>query len=120
MKRLTKREEEIMNFFWSKGPMFVKELIPLFDEPHPHFNTVSTIVRGLEEKGFVAHETFGNTYRYYAAISESEYGKKSIKSVVNRYFGSSYLNVVSSLVEEEKISLEELKALIEKVENSNK
>lgn len=120
MKRLTKREEEIMNLFWSKGPMFVKELIPLFDEPQPHFNTVSTIVRGLEEKGFVAHETFGNTYRYYAAISENEYGKKSIKSVVNRYFGSSYLNVVSSLVEEEEISLEELKALIEKVENSNK
>ncbi|MBR3883271.1 MAG: BlaI/MecI/CopY family transcriptional regulator [Bacteroidaceae bacterium] len=118
MKGLTKREEEIMNLFWNKGPMFVKELITYFDEPKPHFNTISTIVRGLEEKGFVAHKVFGNTYQYYAAVGENEYGRNTLKSIVNRYFGSSYLNAVSSLVEEEKISLDELKELIKKVENS--
>lgn len=118
MKGLTKREEEIMNLFWAKGPMFVKELIAFFDDPKPHFNTVSTIVRGLEEKGFVAHKTFGNTYQYYAAVSENDYGRRTLKNIVNRYFDSSYLNAVSSLVEEEKISLEELKELIKKVENS--
>lgn len=116
MKNLTNREEELMKLFWEKGPLFVKEIIPLLDEPQPHFNTISTIVRGLEAKGYVAHEAFGNTYRYHAAVSENEYGKRTLGSVVNRYFGSSYLNAVSSLVKEEKISVDELKELIELVE----
>ena len=116
MKNLTKREEELMQLFWEKGPLFVKEIIALLDEPKPHFNTISTIVRGLEVKGYVAHEAFGNTHRYYAAVSESEHGKRTLGSVVNRYFNSSYLSAVSSLVKEEKISLDELKELIELVE----
>lgn len=114
-KRLTKREEEIMNIFWAKGELFVKELIPFFDEPKPHINTVSTIVRGLEEKGYVAHKAYGNSFQYYAAISESEYGKKSLKDIVTQYFKNSYLGAVSSLVEDEKISLEELRTLIEQI-----
>lgn len=105
-----------MKLFWERGPLFVKEIIPLLDEPKPHFNTISTIVRGLESKGYVAHEAFGNTHRYYAAVSESEYGKRTLGNVVRRYFGSSYLNAVSSLVKEEKISLDELKSLIALVE----
>lgn len=116
MKSLTKREEELMKLFWEKGPLFVKKIIPMLDDPKPHFNTISTIVRGLETKGYVGHEAFGNTHRYYAAVSESEYGKHTLGSVVNRFFGSSYLNAVSSLVKEEKISLDELKELIELVE----
>lgn len=116
MKNLTNREEELMKLFWEKGPLFVKEMINLLDDPKPHFNTISTIVRGLEAKGYVAHETFGNTYRYHAAVSENEYGKRTLGSVVNRYFGSSYLNAVSSLVKEEKISVDELKEFIELVE----
>ena len=120
MKNLTKREEEIMKLFWEKGPLFVKEIIPLLDEPQPHFNTISTIVRGLETKGYVAHEAFGNTHRYYAAVSESEHGKQTLGSVVNRFFGSSYINAVSSLVKEEKISIDELKSLIDLVENQDK
>lgn len=117
MKSLTKREEEIMKLFWEKGPLFVKEIIPMLDEPQPHFNTISTIVRGLETKGYVAHEAFGNTHRYYAAVSESEHGKNTLANIVNHYFGNSYLSAVSSLVKEEKISLDELKSLIELVEN---
>lgn len=116
MKNLTNREEELMKLFWEKGPLFVKEMTNLLDDPKPHFNTISTIVRGLEAKGYVAHEAFGNTYRYHAAVSENEYGKRTLGSVVNRYFGSSYLNAVSSLVKEEKISVDELKELIELVE----
>ena len=71
MKRLTAREEEIMGYFWTKGPLFVKQLLEFYDEPRPHFNTLSTIVRGLEDKGFLAHHTFGNTYQYYAAVTEA-------------------------------------------------
>ena len=59
MKRLTAKEEEIMGWFWQKGPLFVKELLEYYEEPKPHFNTLSTIVRGLEEKGFLAHKNFG-------------------------------------------------------------
>ncbi len=120
MKSLTNREEELMKLFWEKGPLFVKEIISLLDDPKPHFNTISTIVRGLESKGYVSHEAFGNTHRYFAAVSESDYGKKTLGSVVNRYFGSSYLNAVSSLVKEEKISIDELKSLIEFVEKQGK
>ena len=120
MKSLTKREEELMKLFWERGPLFVKEIIPLLDDPKPHFNTISTIVRGLETKGYIAHEAFGNTHRYYAAVSESDYGKRTLGNVVNRYFGSSYLNAVSSRVKEEKISLDELKSLIELVEKQGK
>ena len=63
MKGLTAKEEEIMGFFWEKGPLFVKEMLAFYEEPKPHFNTLSTIVRGLEDKGFLAHNTFINTIR---------------------------------------------------------
>jgi Predicted transcriptional regulator len=118
MKKLTVKEEEIMNFFWKKGPLFVKELLTFYDDPKPHFNTLSTIVRMLEDKGFVSHETFGNTYQYFAVISEEEFHKGTLVNVINKYFNNSYLNVVSALVEEEKISLDDLKKLIDEVKQS--
>lgn len=116
MKTLTAKEEEIMNFFWHKGPLFVKELLDFYDAPKPHFNTLSTIVRGLEEKGYLSHKAYGKTYQYFAAVSEEEFRRGTLKQVVRKYFNSSYLGVVSSLIEEEDISLNELKELIEKVE----
>ena len=120
MKTLSAREEEIMGFFWEKGPLFVKEIVGLYDEPRPHFNTLSTFVRALEEKGYLSHRIFGNTYQYYAVVSRDEFKKKTLKSVISKYFNNSYLGVVSSLVKEEEISLSELKELIREVENANK
>ena len=120
MKTLSAREEEIMGFFWEKGPLFVKEIVDLYEEPRPHFNTLSTFVRALEEKGYLSHRTFGNTYQYYAVVSRDEFKKKTLKSVISKYFNNSYLGVVSSLVKEEEISLSELKELIREVENANK
>ena len=95
-------------------------MLDFFDEPKPHFNTVSTIVRGLEEKGFIGHKSFGPTYQYFAQISEEEYGKHTIKNAVGKYFNNSYLGFVSSLVKEEEISLDELKELIRQVEENKK
>ena len=120
MKTLSAREEEIMGFFWEKGPLFVKEIVGFYDEPRPHFNTLSTFVRALEEKGYLSHRTFGNTYQYYAVVSRDEFKKKTLKSVISKYFNNSYLGVVSSLVKEEEISLSELKELIREVEEANK
>lgn len=120
MKGLTTKEEEIMGFFWEKGPLFVKEMLAFYKEPKPHFNTLSTIVRGLEEKGFLAHRVYGNTYQYYVLVSEAEFRKRTLKNVISKYFNNSFLNVVSSLVKEEDISLDELKQLIAEVEEGKK
>ena len=116
MKTLTAKEEEIMGFFWEKGPMFVKQLVELYEEPRPHFNTLSTIVRGLEEKGYLSHTAFGNTYQYscYSVgrgipAENSAWGHLQI-------FQQLFLGAVSSLVKEEDISVEELKELIRQVE----
>ena len=119
MKRLTVKEEEIMRMFWEHGPMFVRELLAFYEEPKPHFNTLSTIVRGLEDKGFLSHHTFGNTYQYYAVVSEEDFRKGTLKNVISKYFNDSYLSAVSSLVKEEDISLDDLKRLIEEVEKSS-
>ena len=116
MKTLTAKEEEIMGFFWEKGPMFVKQLVELYEEPRPHFNTLSTIVRGLEDKGYLSHTAFGNTYRYHAVVSEEEFRRKTLRGVISKYFNNSFLGAVSSLVKEEDISVEELKELIRQVE----
>ena len=118
MKKLTNKEKEIMDLYWAHGPMFVKELLEFYDEPRPHFNTLSTMVRILEKEGFLDHKQFGNTYQYYPLITEAEYGRKSIAGVIKNYFNNSYLSAVSSFVKEEKISVEELRELIDQIENS--
>lgn len=116
MQKLTAKEEELMRFFWKKDALFVKEMLAFYDEPKPHINTLSTIVRGLEEKGFLSHKTYGNTYQYYTTISEEEYSRGTLKNVIHKYFGNSYLHAVSALVKDENISVDELKQLIHEVE----
>ena len=115
MKRLTSKEEEILGYFWAKGPLFVRELLDLQEEPKPHYNTLSTIVRTLEEKGYIGYKVFGNTHQYYALISEDEYRKKTLKQVVDKYFDNSYTRVVSTLIEEEALTLDELQELIQQI-----
>lgn len=117
MKRLTSKEEEILGYFWAHGPLFVRELLDLQEEPKPHYNTLSTIVRALEEKGYIGYKAFGNTHQYYALISEDEYRKKTLKQVVDKYFDNSYTRVVSTLIEEEALTLEELQELIQQIKN---
>ena len=120
MKRLTAKEEEVMGYFWEKGPLFVRELLSFYDEPKPHFNTLSTVVRGLEEKGFVGHKVYGNTYQYYATVSRDDYRRGTLRGVISKYFDNSDLGVVSSLVQEEKISVDDLKELIKQVEEGRR
>lgn len=117
--KLTAKEEEIMSFFWEKGPLFVRELLDYYNNPRPHFNTLSTIVRGLEEKGFLDHKAFGNSHQYFAVVSREEFSKSSLKGVIRKYYSSSAFSVVSSLIEEEAISLSDLKKLIAEVERRN-
>ena len=116
MKRLTKKEEEIMNLFWDNGAMFVRELLEHYDEPKPHFNTLSTMVRTLEANRFINHKAYGSTYQYYPVVSREEYAGSTFKGIVSSYFNNSYLNAVSALVKEEKITIDELKELIDQIE----
>jgi predicted transcriptional regulator len=120
MYKLTAKEEQIMTMFWERGAMFVREIVECYPEPRPHFNTVSTMVRALEERGMVGHEKFGGTFRYFAAVSAERFRKGKLSGVVDKYFGRSYLGVVSALVRDEKIPLDELKSLIEEIEKTDK
>ena len=117
--RLTVKEEEIMSFFWDRGALFVKQIHESYPEPRPHYNTLSTIVRGLEEKGFVGYTAYGNTHLYHALVSNEEYRRNTLKNVVIRYFDNSYRRAVSALIEEEALSIDELKELIHSVEHQN-
>ncbi len=116
MKRLTKKEEIIMNHFWERGPLFVRELRELYPDPKPHFSTLSTQVRTLQEEGFIDHKAYGPTYQYFAKVTPEEYKQRWLTWLIDKYFGKSYINVVSALVKEEKISVEELKELIDLIE----
>lgn len=119
-KKLTEKEAQIMSMLWERGPMFVREMLPLYDEPRPHFNTVSTTVRILEDKGYVGHEAVGGSHRYFAAARPEEFRERSLAQVVKSYFNNSYASAVSALVEEEKISVDELRRIIEMVEQNSK
>ncbi|MCQ2134333.1 MAG: BlaI/MecI/CopY family transcriptional regulator [Bacteroidales bacterium] len=116
MKKLTKKEEVIMNLFWEKGPLFVRELRELYADPKPHFSTLSTQVRTLQDEGFIDHKAYGPTYQYFAKVSREEYTQRSLIGLIDKYFNNSYLNAVSALVKEEKISVDQLKDLIELIE----
>ena len=118
MNKLTAKEEEVMRYFWNNEALFVKELEEMYPEPKPHINTLSTYVRALEEKGFLSHDTFGTTYRYFAIVSEDEYSNRTLKNVVKRYFDNSYLSVVSSLIKDENISVDEIRRLLDEVEKN--
>lgn len=119
MKNLTSKEEEIMSFFWQEGKLFVKQILEKYDEPKPHFNTISTYVRALEEKGFLSHEAFGTSYQYFAIISKEDYQNRTLKNVVKKYFGNSYLNVVNTFIKSEKLSVEEIRKLLDEIDNKS-
>ncbi|WP_088341733.1 BlaI/MecI/CopY family transcriptional regulator [Robiginitalea sediminis] len=116
MQKLTNKEEEIMKLLWKRQKAFVKELLEDFPGRKPHYNTLSTMVRNLEEKGYVGHEAFGNTYRYYPLITLEEYRKAFIGETVADYFDHSYKSLVSYFAREEKISADELREIIQLIE----
>ena len=117
---LTEKEAVIMNLLWEQGPLFVREMLELYPEPKPHFNTVATTVRILEGKGYVEHEVFGGSHRFKAVLDRSDFRDRSMAEVVRNYFGNSYKSAVSALVEEEKISVDELKEIVALIESKNK
>lgn len=116
MQKLTNKEEEIMQILWKLEKAFVKEVMSEITEEQPHYNTLSTIIRNLEEKGFVAHNAFGNTHQYYPIVKMEDYRKRFMNTAIENYFGSSYKNMVSFFAQEEKISAKELREILEIIE----
>ncbi len=119
--KLTEKEAEIMERLWSEGPQSIRELLASYPDPKPHFNTVATTVRILCDKGFAAHVGERNgAYTYGALVDSSELRGSSLARLVKNYFHNSYRSVVSALVDDEKISVEELREIIDMVEKRNK
>ena len=112
MKKLTRKEEEVMKILWKLKKAFVKDIIDEYDEPKPHYNTISSLVRLLQDKGIVGYTQYGNTYQYYPLLSKEEYRKTFMKQVVNDYFDNSYKSAVAFFVKEKGLSPQELEELI--------
>jgi len=118
MESLTKREEEIMQIFWEIKKGFVKDIIAKLPD-NPPYNTISSVVRILEKKGFLKYKQYGNTYEYSAKISKKRYRNQVFKSVMADYFDNSYQKIVSYMVKENKLDekdIEEMMKLINKNE----
>src|ERR1700744_3014021 len=120
MKRLSEKEEALMQAVWKLKKAFVKEVRDELLDPKPHINTVSTMMRRLADKGFLKFEDFGSTYRYAAAVSKKDYTNQFVKPMLTGIFGNSMKNVVSFFTEEEEISVDELKEIISMIENKKK
>ncbi|MDO4201963.1 MAG: BlaI/MecI/CopY family transcriptional regulator [Bacteroidales bacterium] len=116
MEKLTGKEEEVMEMIWKIGPCAPKDVVAEYEEPKPHINTIATMFQSLERKGYLIHEAKGRGYIYSAAIAQEDYGRSKFTNFVNRYFDNSYMNVVSALVQEEKISKSELLDFLKKLE----
>jgi len=116
MRELTRAEEEVMQVLWKIRKGFVKEILEHFEEPKPAYNTVSTIVRILQDKGFVDHKAYGRTHEYFPIISKDEYSKSHLSSFVNDYFSNSFEKMVSFFAKEKKISVKEMQEIMKIME----
>ena len=117
MEKLTNKEEEIMHILWKLEKAFVKDVLAEIKDEKPHYNTLSTIIRNLEEKGYVAYNAYGKTHQYYPIVSKEDYRKGFMNIAIDNYFNNSYKNMVSFFAKEEKISVEDLKEIIALIEN---
>ena len=113
---LTAKEEEVMRILWEHGPLLVKEVLEYLPEPRPHVNTVSTVIRVLEKKGYVGHEKEVGTYRYHAILEKDSYRKATLMTMLRNYFDNSLKSLVSALVQEEQLSEEEINECIDIIE----
>lgn len=123
MKALTKAEEQVMQVLWKLEKAFLRDIVDAMPEPKPHQNTVATLLKILMEKEFVAVNVMGRQHQYYPLVSKDDYSKRSMKQLVKGYFEGSFSNVVSFLVKENNISVEELESLLQQIkkqQNSKK
>ncbi len=117
MQKLAKREEQIMQVYWDLGKAFIKEVIPHLPDPKPHYNSVATMIKILEEKGFLDHETVGNVYQYFPVISREDYQKHAMKDIVSQYFDNSYPRMLAFFAKEQNLSESELNEILQMIKS---
>lgn len=115
MKKLTRKEEEVMKILWKLEKAFVKDIVEQYDVPKPHYNTVSSLVRLLQEKGIIGFTQYGNTYEYFPLMTREEYRRTFMKQVVSDYFDNSYKSAVAFFVKEKGLSPAELEELVKMI-----
>jgi BlaI family transcriptional regulator, penicillinase repressor len=120
MKQLTKAEEQVMQALWDAGEGFIRDVMERMPTPKPHQNTVSTILKILVEKGFVATRTVGRQHQYYPLVTKAAYSRASIKTMVKSYFGGSFSEAVSFMVQEKSLSVEDLETLLQQIKKGKK
>ncbi|MBL6448988.1 BlaI/MecI/CopY family transcriptional regulator [Fulvivirga sp. 29W222] len=120
MKELTKAEEQVMQILWQIEKGFVKDIIEKMDPPKPAYNTVSTIVRILEQKGFVSHNAYGKTHEYYPLIAKEKYSKFYFNNFLSGYFNGSFERLVSFFAKENDLDIKEVEELIKHAKSDQK
>ena len=118
-KPLTKAEEEIMQVLWKLEKAFIKDIVDELPDPKPHYNTVSTIIKILEDKGFAGHESFGKSNRYFPEVKKDDYTKKTMTQFLKGYFEGSYANMLSFFAKEKDISIEELESILNEMKKAD-
>ena len=117
IKELTKAEEQVMQILWQLKEAIVKVIVAVMPDPKPAYNTVSTVVRVLEGKGFIDHKAYGNSHVYFPIVEETDYKKFTFDKMMKNYFSNSYQSLVSFIADEKKLGLKELDELAELLEN---
>lgn len=115
LKELTKAEDQVMQILWKLQHGFVKDVLEAMPEPKPAYNTVSTIIRILETKGFVDHKAYGKTHEYFPVITKEKYTKFYLNNMIKGYFNGSFQNLVSFFAKENKMNVQELEKLLEEL-----
>lgn len=117
IKELTKAEDQLMQILWKLQKAFVKDIIEELPKPKPAYNTVSTIIRILETKGFVKHTAYGKTHQYFPVVSKEKYTKFYLNSMLTGYFNGSFQNLVSFFAKENDLSLDDMEKLLKELKN---
>ena len=120
IKELTKAEDQVMQILWRLKKGFVKDVIEEMSEPKPAYNTISTIIRILEKKGFVGYQSYGKTHEYFPLIEKDEYRSFFLKNFMGNYFGGSFQNLVSFFAKENDLEIHEMEELLKYVEKDIK
>jgi BlaI family transcriptional regulator, penicillinase repressor len=116
MRELTRAEEQVMQVLWKLKRGFVKDILEHFDKPKPAYNTISTIVRILQDKGFVNHKAYGRTHEYFPVVSKDDYSKSHLSNFVNDYFSNSFGKMVSFFAKEKGITVKEMEEIMKLME----
>jgi predicted transcriptional regulator len=117
MIKLAKREEQIMHVFWDLQKAFIRDIIPYLPDPKPHYNSVATIAKILEDKGFLDHETTGNVNSYFPIVSREQYQKFALKDIVSSYFDNSYPRMLAYFAREQKLTEKEFNEIVKMIKS---